>query len=254
MTAALIYGIHAITSQLKVYGQSINCLYFISGKHNTPKLKSLFNIAQQKNIQIKLLSAAELAQLLHLYGHIETVVHQGVVAVCSAEIKVYQEADLPHLLQKIKKAPFILVLDGIQDPHNMGACIRTADAAGVDFVIFPKDKSVGINAVVHKVACGATQTVCLVAVTNLVRALKVLQKQGVWLVGLADDVQRCLYDVDLTIATALIMGSEGGGLRYGTRKTCDYLAKIPMHGQVSSLNISVAAGVSMYELRRQRGC
>jgi 23S rRNA (guanosine2251-2'-O)-methyltransferase len=252
MSERLIYGIHAVTSHLKVYAQSINCLYCIKGKHNTQKLQSLLNSAKQKNIPTKLMSPAQFAQFLDSYGYANTVVHQGVAAISDAKIKLYQEADLLELLQQIKQTPFILVLDSIQDPHNMGACIRTADAAGVDFIIFPKDKSVGINAVVHKVSCGGTQNVRLIAVTNLVRALKVLQKQGIWLVGLASDAEASLYDLDLTIPVALIMGNEGSGLRFSTRKTCDYLAQLPMHGEVASLNISVAAGISMYELRRQR--
>jgi 23S rRNA (guanosine2251-2'-O)-methyltransferase len=146
----------------------------------------------------------------------------------------------------------LLVLDGITDPHNLGACLRTADAAGVDAVIAPKDKSVGITATVRKVASGAAETVPFVVVTNLARTLKGLQEQGVWIIGTAGESEQLIYQADLKGAIAIAMGAEGAGLRRLTREHCDLLVKLPMAGEVSSLNVSVAAGVCLYEAVRQR--
>ena len=248
----LIYGIHAVNSHLQIYAENVSCFYYIKGKKITKNLQFLINRAEKKNIPIKMINTIQFSQILKFYGCNNKLIHQGVGIISDAKIKIYQESELLELLKTIKQNAFILVLDHIQDPHNMGACIRTSDAVGVDFIIFTKNKSVGINPVVHKVSSGASQSVRLVEVTNLVRTLQALKKQGVWLVGLAGDVQKSLYDMDLTIPTALIVGNEGNGLRFSTRKTCDYLAHLPMYGKIESLNISVAVGISMYELRRQR--
>jgi len=149
--------------------------------------------------------------------------------------------------------PFLLVLDGVQDPHNLGACLRTADAAGVQAVIVPRDRAAGITPVVRKVACGAAETVPVFTVTNLARSLRVLKEAGVWIFGASDDADRTLYDTDLRGPLALVLGGEGKGLRRLTRELCDYLVAIPMAGRVESLNVSVAAGVLLFEARRQRG-
>ena len=248
----LIYGIHAVNSHLQIYAENVSCFYCIKGKKITKNLQFLINRAKQKNIPIKTINTIQFSQILKSYGCNDKIIHQGVGIISDAKIKIYQESELLGLLKQVKENTFILVLDCIQDPHNMGACIRTSDAVGVDFIIFTKHKSVGINPVVHKISCGASQNIRLVEVTNLVRTLQTLKKQGIWLVGLSGDVQTSLYDIDLTMPTALIVGNEGNGLRLSTRKTCDYLAQLPMYGKIESLNISVAVGISMYELRRQR--
>jgi 23S rRNA (guanosine2251-2'-O)-methyltransferase len=146
----------------------------------------------------------------------------------------------------------LLILDGVTDPHNLGACLRVADGAGVDAVIVPKDRSVHLNATVSKVASGAAETMPLIAVTNLARTMRELQEAGVWLIGTDDQTEKTIYDMDYTGPIALVMGAEGEGMRRLTRETCDALVKIPMMGGVESLNVSVASGVALYEARRQR--
>src|SRR5690606_1223418 len=178
-------------------------------------------------------------------------VHQGVVADVSPS-QVWGEAMLDELLDRTEGAPLLLVLDGVTDPHNLGACIRTADAAGALAVIVPKDKSATLNATVRKVACGAAEVLPLVAVTNLARTLEKLRQRGLWTVGTAGDAEQELYQQDLTGPTIMIMGAEGSGMRRLTREHCDYLVKLPMAGSVSSLNVSVATGVCLFEAVRQR--
>ena len=177
--------------------------------------------------------------------------HQGVAARVS-EIK--QVHSLDELLEGIEKieSPLILVLDGVTDPHNLGACLRVADGAGAHAVIAPKDHAVGINATVAKVASGAAETVPYFMVTNLARTLNELKERNIWIIGTSDDAPKTLYQVDLKGATALVLGAEGDGMRQLTRKTCDELISIPMCGGVESLNVSVASGVCLYEARRQR--
>ena len=177
--------------------------------------------------------------------------HQGVLAYCETA-RVYSEQDLGRLLESIAQPPLILVLDGIQDPHNLGACFRSADAAGVHLIIAPKDKSVGLTPVVSKVASGATETIPFVQVTNLARTLEKLKELGIWIYGAAGEAEQSIYQTNMTGPAAIVLGSEGEGLRRLTREHCDVLVKIPMHGTVSSLNVSVAAGVMLFEVLRQR--
>jgi 23S rRNA (guanosine2251-2'-O)-methyltransferase len=160
---------------------------------------------------------------------------------------------LDELLDRTEGAPLLLVLDGVTDPHNLGACLRSADAAGALAVIVPKDKSATLTPVVRKVACGAAEVIPLVAVTNLARTLEKLQQRGLWVVGTAGEAEVSIYDQDLTGPTILIMGAEGKGMRRLTREHCDYLVNLPMAGSVSSLNVSVATGVCLFEAQRQRG-
>ena len=162
------------------------------------------------------------------------------------------EADLYSIIENAGADPLILVLDGITDPHNLGACLRTADAAGVHAVVVPKDNSASLNDTARKVASGAAETVPLIVVTNLARTLKKLQQLGVWLSGAAGEAAENLYDTDLTGPRAIVMGAEGSGMRRLTRETCDQLISIPMRGSVSSLNVSVATGVVLFEVMRQR--
>jgi 23S rRNA (guanosine2251-2'-O)-methyltransferase len=165
---------------------------------------------------------------------------------------VWGENMLDELLERGEGPALLLVLDGVTDPHNLGACLRTADAAGAQAVIVPKDKSATLNATVRKVACGAAEVIPLVAVTNLARTLEKLQKKGLWVVGTAGEAEQMIYQLDMTGPTVLVMGAEGKGMRRLTREHCDYLAKLPMGGSVSSLNVSVATGVCLFEAVRQR--
>ena len=163
------------------------------------------------------------------------------------------EQALPDFLAALEEPAFLLVLDGVQDPHNLGACLRTADAAGVHAVILPKDRAVGITPVVHKVACGAVQSMPVFTVTNLARTLRTLRDAGVWLFGTSDDAGQELYEADLKGSIALVLGGEGSGLRRLTRELCDHMVAIPMAGVVESLNVSVAAGILLFEAVRQPG-
>ncbi len=167
-------------------------------------------------------------------------------------VTIKNEDDLFAILGSLKEPPFLLLLDCVQDPHNLGACLRSADAAGVHAVVAPKDRAVSLTETVRKVACGAAEHVPLVTVTNLARTLKQLKEAGLWLVGTADDATQSLYDVDLTGPLALVMGAEGEGLRRLTRQCCDFLVHIPMAGSVGCLNVSVATGVCLFEAVRQR--
>jgi 23S rRNA (guanosine2251-2'-O)-methyltransferase len=181
--------------------------------------------------------------------------HQGVVAEASAVSEsadnLWDEADLLRCVDATE-APLLLVLDGVTDPHNLGACLRSADAAGVTAVVVPKDKSADLSPTARKVACGAAEVVPFVRVTNLARTLEALKARGVWLYGAAGEAEASLYDTRLTGAIALVMGAEGSGLRRLTREACDHLVHLPMAGSVSSLNVSVATGICLFEARRQR--
>lgn len=248
---SLLYGMHAIKARLKLHADGIKIIYCLKGKETSPRLGELKSLMAKKNITFELVNKEKFQSLLQTH-ELEDVIHQNVLAVCQSDIKLHEESDLTELVHASSKTPFILILDGVQDPHNLGACIRSAEAAGVDFIVFPKDNSATINATVEKVASGAVSSMKLVAVTNLSRAIGVLKDEGVWVTGLAGEAESLVYDSDFAGAIALVVGAEGSGLRFGTRKMCDYLAKLPMHGQISSLNVSVAAGIAMYEVVRQR--
>lgn len=239
-----IFGLHAVYALLQKQPQRILRLC-VHADRNDKKMDTLLLLAKQKGVAIEQMGKQELDRLTQEGNH------QGVLAFCT-KAHVYSESDLPHLLAETETPPLILVLDGIQDPHNLGACFRSADAAGVHAVIAPKDKSVGLTPVVSKVASGATETVPFVQVTNLARALDTLKDLGVWIYGAAGEATQTLYQTDFSSPTAIVMGAEGGGLRRLTRERCDGLIKIPMLGFVSSLNVSVATGVFLFEAIRQR--
>jgi 23S rRNA (guanosine2251-2'-O)-methyltransferase len=175
--------------------------------------------------------------------------HQGVVAR-AGELSLAR--NLSELLDAIQGPPLLLLLDGVTDPHNLGACLRVADGAGAHAVIAPKDRAVGLNATAAKVASGAADTMPYITVTNLARAMRELQEHDIWLTGTTEDAEQTLYDVDYAGGTAFVMGSEGEGLRRLTRENCDRLVSLPMQGSVESLNVSVASGICLYEARRQR--
>lgn len=208
------------------------------------RLNKLAKIADQNGFAVNRVPRRELDDLVR--GR-----HQGVVAIVSASPEL-GENDLWAKLDALEEAPFLLVLDSVTDPHNLGACLRSADASGVHAVIVAKDKSAPLNAVAKNVASGAAESTPLIRVTNLARTLKALQDRGVWITGAAGEGAVNIYEADLKGPTAIVMGAEGSGLRRLTREHCDQLAKIPMCGSVSSLNVSVATGVFLFEALRQR--
>ncbi|WP_386698135.1 23S rRNA (guanosine(2251)-2'-O)-methyltransferase RlmB [Lonepinella sp. MS14436] len=239
-----IYGIHAVSAFLERTPERVIEVLVLKGREDK-RLQPLLNELHKLGISVQFLNRQS------LYNKAQGEVHQGIIARVQAA-KELNENDLDQILQH-KQNPFLLVLDGVTDPHNLGACLRTADAAGVDAVIVPKDKSAQLTSVARKVACGAAETMPLVRVTNLVRTLRELQQHhNIWVVGTAGEATETLYQSKLTGAIALVMGAEGEGMRRLTRECCDQLISIPMAGSVSSLNVSVATGVCLFEIVRQR--
>ena len=238
-----IYGIHAVHTMLKSAPQRVSELHVQRGRLDD-RLQKIHKLAEQHGV------ALQWATVKQLDGKAEGR-HQGVMALCSPG-ETYDESFLLKLAEEKGRDAFFLMLDGVTDPHNLGACLRAADGAGVQAVIVPKDNSVGLTPVVSKVACGAAETMPLVMVTNLTRTLEKLQQQGAWVVGTTGEAEELIYDIDLTGPMVLVMGAEGPGMRQLTQKQCDFLAKLPMEGEVSSLNVSVATGICLYEVVRQR--
>lgn len=240
----LLIGIHAVTSALKTAAGDVEWLRVLAESHN----KRLFEIESLAQAAGTRVIKCPLSELDKLSGQQR---HQGVIAGFKGS-NVAPESRLEPILDSIDGTPLILVLDGIQDPHNLGACLRTADAAGVQLVVICKDRSAGITPVVRRAASGAAETLQIIQATNLARVLRTLKKRGIWLAGTSDEATDSLYATDLTGPLALVVGSEGSGLRRLTAEICDYLVRIPMAGQVESLNVSVATGVCLYEINRQR--
>lgn len=238
-----IYGFHAVTAKLRQDAEAVQEI-FVDAKRQDARAKDLLKMAQALGARVLPVDAQRLD------GMSGKARHQGVVARIVGGHKVLK---LDDVLDGLSEPALLLVLDGVQDPHNLGACLRVADGAGAHAVIAPKDRAVGLNATAVKVASGAADTVPYITVTNLARSLRELQERGIWCVGTSDDAERDLYATDLSIATALVLGAEGDGMRRLTRETCDVLARIPMYGSVESLNVSVASGICLYEARRQRG-
>ncbi|WP_263140929.1 23S rRNA (guanosine(2251)-2'-O)-methyltransferase RlmB [Pseudomonas sp. RIT-PI-AD] len=238
-----IYGVHAVEALLRHHPKRVKQVWLAEGRDD-PRVKVLLELAGQGRVAVGQCERREMDAWVE-------GVHQGVVAEVSPS-QVWGEAMLEELLDRAEGPPLLLVLDGVTDPHNLGACLRTADAAGALAVIVPKDKSATLNATVRKVACGAAEVIPLVAVTNLARSLEKLRQRGLWVVGTAGEAEQELYRQDMTGPTVLVMGAEGKGMRRLTREHCDYLVKLPMAGSVSSLNVSVATGVCLFEALRQR--
>lgn len=239
-----IYGLHTVLAFLTKMPEQALTL-FVAKDRQDDRIKHVLSLAQAQHIAIEQTTPAKLNQLT------QEGVHQGVVLL--AKVIEYQESDLEPLLAELKPQPLLLVLDSIQDPHNLGACLRTAEAAGVDLVIIPKDRSATLTPLVRKIATGAAEIIPVVQVTNLRRALQIAQQQGIWFIGLtASPKAQSLYQIKLTGSIGLVLGSEGKGLRSLTEQQCDGLAYIPMQGTLESLNVSVATGVGLFEALRQR--
>jgi 23S rRNA (guanosine2251-2'-O)-methyltransferase len=240
----IVVGIHAVKALLDAHPRRVTALLIDEGRVDA-RIHELVRLAEAARVAVRRVPRRKI-ELLAGGGR-----HQGVVARCQP-LPVRGERDLRQFLDSLGAAPLILILDGVQDPHNLGACLRTADAAGADAVVVPIDHTSPITATVRKVASGAAERVALFQVKNLARAMELLQERGIWIFGAAGEAQTELYGTDLSGPCALALGAEGSGLRRLTREHCDLLLRIPMQGAVESLNVSVAAGVFVFEALRQR--
>jgi 23S rRNA (guanosine2251-2'-O)-methyltransferase len=239
----LIHGFHAVTAKLRHDPEGVREIYLAAGRQDG-RARDLMQLAESRGVRVVAVDAARLD------GMAQGGRHQGVVAKVAAQQKFLTVDDV---LDELKEPPLLLVLDGVTDPHNLGACLRVADAAGAHAVIAPKDRACGLNATAVKVASGAADTVPYIVVTNLARTLREIKERGIWTLGAAGEATKNLYAIEQKGPLAWVLGAEGEGLRRLTRDTCDELAKIPMYGSVESLNVSVASGICLFEARRQRG-
>ena len=243
-----VYGLHAVRALLSHHVDRVAGVTIAEGRE--PRLADIQALAQKAGKSVKRAAPAAFKQL---FGD---AVHQGVYADVEP-LPLWREEDLvgaiTRELETGKRKPLVLVLDGVQDPHNLGACLRTADACGALAVVIPKDRAVQLTATVRKVAAGAAETMPLAVVTNLARALRLLKEAGLWIVGADAEAPKLAQDADLAGPVAIVMGAEGAGLRQLTRETCDFLVRLPQTGTVESLNVSVATGMLLYEAVRQRG-
>ncbi len=238
----VIYGFHAVTSRLRSAPDAIREIYF-DGARKDHRGADLLELAKTRNVRVMTVDARRLDGLT---GNAR---HQGVAASI-APVKLATHID--DVLESLSEPALLLILDGVTDPHNLGACLRVADAMGVHAVIAPKDRAVGINATVSKVASGAAETVPYISVTNLARSMRELKEREIWITGMDEHGTTDLYAAKLDGARALVLGAEGEGMRRLTRESCDELVRIPMLGTVESLNVSVSAGICLAETRRQR--
>jgi len=243
-SSSLLIGIHSVDSALTRAPQQLKAIT-IAAEASNPRVRELQERARQAGIRLLTESRAVLDR------RSDGQRHQDIIAEFDAG-NVFGEKDLVRLLESIEGVPLILVLDGVQDPHNLGACLRTAEAVGAGLVILPKDRSAGLTPVARRAASGAAETLPILFATNLARVLKRLKEQGIWLAGTTDQAGQSLYEMDLSGPLALVMGSEGKGMRRLTSELCDYRLRIPMQGDVSSLNVSVASAVCLFEIIRQR--
>jgi 23S rRNA (guanosine2251-2'-O)-methyltransferase len=242
MKSKMIFGFHAVTARLRHEASSVEEIY-VDASRVDGRMKELLSAAKAAGVRVIPVDDQRLSNI------VGTRRHQGVVAK-AGELSLARNLD--ELLDAIDGPPLLLILDGITDPHNLGACLRVADGVGAHAVIAPKDRAVGLNATAAKVASGAAETVPYITVTNLARTLRELKERNILLIGTTEDGEKSLYEADFSGPAALIMGSEGEGMRRLTRETCDVLVHVPMFGSVESLNVSVASGVCLYEARRQR--
>ena len=241
----IIYGIHTVRHALRRSPEAVLELLLQDGRQDTEEINEIVDLAQKAGISIQHMSRGAIEKLSG------NVPHQGVLI--RRRTKTGDITSLDSLFEdSANPLSLLLVLDGIQDPHNLGACLRTANATAVDAVIITRDRSVSLNATVSKIASGAAEHTPVISVTNLARALEQLKQHGIWCFGLAEAAESDLFATDLTVPLALVLGAEGRGLRHNTRNHCDKLIKIPMLGEVESLNVSVATGIVLYEALRQR--
>jgi 23S rRNA (guanosine2251-2'-O)-methyltransferase len=240
-----VYGLHAVNAVLDRSPERLLELW-VAQPRDDARTRQLKERAQSAGVRVQSAGGEALAKF------VGDVVHQGVVASVRP-LKGWDEHDLLGALSQVAGDPLLLVLDGVTDPHNLGACLRTADAAGAHAVLIPKDRAAAVDGVVRKVAAGAAEFIPVASVTNLVRTLQALKERGIWVVGTDGEAPQALYVADLKRPLALVLGAEGVGMRRLTRERCDFLVRIPMAGQVESLNVSVAAGIALFEARRQRG-
>ncbi len=241
----ILFGFHAVLSRLRQHGASIQEI-LIDRDRIDARMKDLLKMAEQYGVRTMEVERSRLDGMAGMNGR-----HQGVIARVVDTPIPYK--DIHDILESdLTEPPFFLILDGVEDPHNLGACLRVADAMGVHAVIAPKDRAVGLNATVRKVASGAAETVPFIAVTNLARTIRELKDAGVFVVGTTMDAPNTLLNTKLDGPIAIVLGSEGEGIRRLTAETCDALVTIPMYGSVKSLNVSVASGICLYEVRRQR--
>lgn len=240
----IIYGIHAVSAVIKSSHRKVQKI-IISQDRCDKRIQELLSLAELHKVDVERESSSRMAVIF------PGDVHQGVIAYAE-KLPQYTESDIEFLISNNNNNALILILDGITDPHNLGACLRVADAAGVDFIIIPKDKSVKVTPVVSKVASGAAEFIPLIPVTNLARTIKKLKSLAVWIYGTHIDAKDSIYAANMQGPTALVLGAEGSGMRRLTTENCDALYNIPMYGSVNSLNVSVACGVCLYEAVRQR--
>jgi 23S rRNA (guanosine2251-2'-O)-methyltransferase len=240
----VIYGFHAVLAAIEHHPENVLNVY-AQVKEESARLKNLLAKAQNHDIHIETVSATKLDKLT------QTSHHQGIAAKIRSN-QTIDEKGIYRFLETTDKKPLLLLLEGIQDPHNLGACIRSAEALGVDFIVIPKAQSATMTPTVSKIACGADQTLPVVEITNMVRFIEQIQQLGVWVVGTSGSATQPLAKASLTRPTALVMGAEGKGLKRLTLEKCDEVAKIPLTGTVASLNVSVATGICLYEVLRQR--
>jgi 23S rRNA (guanosine2251-2'-O)-methyltransferase len=239
-----VYGLHAVNAALERAPERVLELWLVQTRDDA-RARDLKDRAEQVGVHVHSVSGDALAKL------VGDVVHQGA-AVAMRPLKPWDEHDLTQALGHLTVDPLLLILDGVTDPHNLGACLRTADAAGAHAVVIPKDRAASVDGVVRKVAAGAAEFVPVATVTNLARTLEVLKERGIWVVGTDGEAEQALYSADLKRPLALVLGAEGTGMRRLTRDRCDFLVRIPMAGHVQSLNVSVAAGIALFEALRQR--
>jgi 23S rRNA (guanosine2251-2'-O)-methyltransferase len=239
-----VYGLHAIDAALERAPERLLELWIAQPRDDT-RVRDLKDRAEEAGVHVQSVSADALAKM------VGDVVHQGAVAAMRP-LKAWDEHDLTEALARLTVDPLLLILDGVTDPHNLGACLRTADAAGAHAVVIPKDRAATVDGVVRKVAAGAAEFVPVASVTNLARTLDLLKERGIWVVGTDGDAPQPLYSADLKRPLAMVLGAEGSGMRRLTRERCDFLVRIPMVGHVQSLNVSVAAGIALFEALRQR--
>lgn len=245
MAKQCIYGFHAVNALLNVQAQSVQHIYLLQNRHDL-RIHKIIQKADENQISIEYLSRHALDEMV---GYNQQ--HQGVIAICT-DLPHYHENDVFQLLTTLDHPALLLILDSVQDPHNLGACLRTANAMGVDAVITSQNRTVGLTPAARKVASGADVVTPFIQVTNLARTIRLLKQQGIWIIGTAANAELRLQDAELFESIAIVMGSEGKGMRHLTRELCDYIVRIDLLGTVDSLNISVAAGMCLYEVNRQR--